>query len=502
MASPSLLGWSSCIFILLASFLVCSCLKWGTPLLDGYISPGEVRVCDAHSFERRLHNHSEIPQICANIIPTDVVANSSVAQDCVTWCHLSLGPGSALPYAFSPVHWLSLRLTNSTVQDAFIMCWKSETAACALSWMPQPWHMYLAALMYGSVSGIALVRYLWVSGSKPEEQDLENSDAEAADFSADGFWALKKVWEAPEGQDDGSSLVSSCESGSQVSVSEVQGPWSDGFHEDGPAVSPFAESKHCKMPFCCIPISSDLEGAKCELRLSAFLMLFEPSLDVLSVLIFLRSGQPIYAAIVGVATALSWALARDPFQIRGAAAMAESFSQGFPTKELLRHRKLELLEGAGATIVQCYALLNMDISSASLSSSITLSASAGLSLALSLPDTCRAVCVLVENAGNDYYAAEQSKRRLGFFGRYIVSFLCMMFAELAVLCKAKHFWAQFSSLVLVPLHMSWSDARTWELWLIATVLLLFRSAVLGAVPLACCGLLLSIQQGWISSAFS
>ena len=492
MASPSLLGWGSCVCLVLTALFLCYSLRQLAPLLDQRLAPGEVPLTDPASFARRLHNHSDMPQICETVVPTDVVANVSIAAECVAWCHESLGPGSALPYAFSPGHWMRLRSTNSTVRGSFSMCWKAETAARTFSWFPSVWQMYVAAMAYGSISGIALVHALWKK--TPEEGDVV--EAQPAAVGDEGWYTSLKVWSTPEDDVEESSLVSA------DSRSEVLGPCSDGFHDGGPAVSPFVASKRCKMPFCCIPVDSDLQGSTCELRLSALLMLFEPTLDVLSVLIFLRSGQPIYAAIVGVATTLSWILACDPLQIYGAAAMADSFVQGFPTQGLLRHKKVELLESAGATMVQCYALLSMDIASASLSNSITLSVSASISLTLSLPDTCKAIGVLVTNTANNYYAAEESKRRLGFFGRYIMSLLCMMFAWIAVVCKTKRPDTQFVPLWLVPLQHSWSDSRAYELWGIALVLLLFRAAVLCAIPLACGGLLLSIHQGWISSAFT
>ena len=486
---PSILGWVSCICLVFTAVLVCFCLEQVAPLLDQHLAPGQVPIRDARSFTQRLHNTFEMPQACETIVPTDVVANVSVATGCVAWCHESLGPASALPYAFSPRHWFHLRHTSPMVQRSFAMCWKAETAACALSWFPSAWHMYVFALMYGSISGFALLRALWEKNRLLAKRDVEDCTFGPSTSASDPA----KISRDTSEEDEQSSMVSS-ESGS-----DVRGPQTDGFLDDGSFVSPFLATQRCKMPFCCIAIDSDLQGSKCELRLSAFLMLFEPSLDVLSVMIFLRSGQPIYAAIVGLATLLSWIPSCDPFQIHGASAMAESFAQGFPTKGLLRHRKRELIESAGATIVQCYALLSMDIASASLSNSCTLTASASLSLALSLPDTCKAVGVLVEGTAHDYYAAEQSKQRLGFFGRYIVTFLCMMFAEIAFVLKGKQFDTQFTSLWLEPSKIPWSHERAWELWFIALILLCFRSAALAALPLAFCGLLLSIHQGWISS---
>ncbi|CAE7527341.1 unnamed protein product [Symbiodinium necroappetens] len=449
---------SSCLlplFLGLAVWGACQGIALGATGMDHFVAPEEVRVNSAESFAARLHNQSGMPQSCTRVVPTDAVENASVASECLAWCRDSLGPGSGFPFAFSPCHWRQMKEAGEAVETSFKTCWKVETAAWALGWCPSNWQMYLAAVLYGSVSSIAFLCFQWKNWDEESESDEsdESEESEAEDSESQRRLRHRPDYVAPD---------------------------DEGFE----AGSPFAASRRHKPPFCCIGINSDYAGAKCQLRLSCFFMLFEPALDILSILMFLRRGQPIYAAVVGTSVAISCALERDLFQIRGAAAMAASLRRGFATPLLYEHQVLEIVESSGSTIVQCYAALRMDLTvGASLSTVCTLIASAGCSLLLSLPQAVRAASVLVGVYLNDYYEQEKRKAGVQAVWRYLPSMLCMSVAELALIL-GRHNDGQFAS----PWSLIW-QMPSGELFLSALFLLLFRVAVLGGLVLgvsACC----------------
>ena len=405
--------------------------------LDQFIAPGELPVDSPESFHTRLHNHTTMPQSCTFVVPRDAVENVSVAEECLAWCRASLGPGAGIVFAFSPLHWRYIQQAGFTVQTSFKMCWKVETAAWALGWCPADWQMYLIVSLYGSVSGLSFLHFL----KKNVEEDSSSDDSESDNLQ------------------------------------RCTAPDDEGFVEGGP----FFSTRRYRAPFCCFSISSDYEGAKCQLRLSAFFMLFEPALDILSVLMFLRRGQPIYAAVVGTSVVFSCLLVCDLFQVRGVAAMAQSLGRGFATGDLYCYRVMELVESFGSTLVQCYAALRMDLSWASVSAVCTLLGSAGISLAVSMPDACRAALVLFKtHARNDYYQQERVKAEVNVLQRYWPSVLCMAIAELA-LVVGRHNDGQLSSPWAVLLA---APASSWDSFLSALLLLGFRIAVLSALVIA------------------
>ena len=420
-------------------------LALGAAEVDQHLAPGQPLLNDVASFAERLQNHTEMPPSCRAVVLTDSVANASVADACLTWCQRSLGPGAGLPYAFSPLHWNRLKSTHiADVQQSFRMCWKVETAAWALAWLPEVWQMYVAACVYGSISCVSFLCEL--SRSAHESDSDESNEADTSESDQLRAFSTSR-W--------------------------LRGPDDEGFCEGGP----FIESRTHRLPFCCVGIHSDHEGAMGQLRVSAFLMIFEPALDVLSTIMFLRRGQPIYAAIVGASVAVSRVLACDAFQIRGALAMAQSLARGFATRELYQHRTTELFESVGATIVQCYAALRMDMASANLSAVITLIASAGISLAVSMPDACRAFLVLWrgEPAWENYYRAEETKANVTVLQRYWPSVLCLTIAEAAVLL-GRHYDGQLSSTWTVL--SAEASCTSLELYISALLLFLFRVVVL------------------------
>ena len=446
---------SSCVLLIglvLAVWAVGHGVALGATALDHFIDPEEVRVHGPDSFVARLQNHSAMPESCTRVVPTDAVETAAVAKECLAWCRDSLGPGCGFPFAFSPLHWRWMRQAGEGVETSFKMCWKVETAAWALGWCPSDWQMYVAVALYGSVSGIAF--FCFLRKNWEEESESEESDDSASEHLRG------------PGRPD------------------FLAPDDEGF-EDG---SPFAASRRYRPPFCCIPIDSDYEGAKCQLRQLSFFMLFEPALDVLSILMFLRRGQPIYAAVASISVAISCLLEQDLFQIRGAAAAAASLGRGFATPALYQHQLLEIVESSGSTIVQCYAALRMDLSCATLPTVCTLIAGAGSSLLLSLPQAVRAAYVLMSRNVNNYYEQERHKAAVLVFWRYGPSVLCMSIAELALIL-GRHNDGQLSS----PWSLLW-EMPGWELRLSALFLLLFRVAVL-------CGLVLGISASCLICGF-
>ena len=458
----------SCMVLLCVGFTVWSVgegMKLGAKCLDQFVAPGEVPVDSAESFISRLHNRTAMPQSCSVVVPKDMVENASVAQECLAWCRDGLGPGSGIIFAFSPLHWSYLKKTSSAVETSFKMCWKVETAAWALGLCPANWQMYLAACLYGSFSCMAFLCFLQTGCGEADSEGLV-TEPECSRALVD-----------PDSDDKDLDPV--------VTTKWCKPP----FHEEFMPGGPFVATRRYKPPFCCISITSDHEGAKCQLRLSAFFMLLEPALDVLSVLMFLRRGQPIYAAVVGTSIVLACLLERDPFQIRGMRAMAQSLKRGFATQELYQIRMMELVESFGATFVQCYAGLRMDTSWASLSAVCTLLGGASISLAISIPDACRAVVVLLESSSyNDYYKQEEIKASVSFIGRYWPSVLCMALAELA-LVLGRHNDCQFScpfSVVVGP------PTESWDSFLTSLILLCFRTTLVSALLVAGVG----CSLGW------
>eukprot|EP00438_Fugacium_kawagutii_P032255 Skav209886 [mRNA] locus=scaffold2642:232902:234173:- [translate_table: standard] len=131
--------------------------------------------------------------------------------------------------------------------------------------------------------------------------------------------------------------------------------------------------------------SSGIGEANWSLHFGVLGTLVEPSLDLLSVLTFLHNGQPHFAFYVILGLLLSFRHSCDPFQLKGARAAAESFKQGFESKEFLQHKKIERIETLISTAVQVYAVLILDIRAVQFFAALNLMGGAAFSVLVSLP---------------------------------------------------------------------------------------------------------------------
>ena len=335
------------------------------------------------SWEDVFNNNSAVPLNCSHIVATDLVPNTSIADECLPWCHESLGPRSHLEvFLLSPAFVFGLGwsyMMDPSISSVIFMCLKVETASWGLWLLPSPVYAYMASFAYGCVSFVWLI-YFW--NITPKQH---------------------------------CSL----------------GPNQDGIQQDGPFTSGY-----CKAPLCCISVGSDREASEWSLGLSAVFQSLEPTLDVLSIITFVRCGQPFYAAMALTGVAFAILELMDPFQISGAKAMAQSLAQGFATKGLHELKAAESIETFCVTMVQCFALLRAASAQSDTETSIvlTLAVGASLSLFVSMPDQSKS-WHLIDTARQpnlqDFYAVERTKAQMSMYQKYEGSISCIVFATLS-----------------------------------------------------------------------
>ena len=286
----------------------------------------------------RLENQTALPASCSQIVADDAVANETVGSHCLAWCHEALGQGSAIAYAIS--YWHVLSIVGSPQRDVYLSCWKAETANFAFWIMPSRWWLYIYSLAYGSISFFF-------------------------------FW--RKWCQTPEEEKPGSP--------SSTEISPT-GPFRDGYGD---------------FHFCGKKVSSDREGSELNLWFTAFFILFEPFGDLLSILTVLRKGQLFVTAFMTFGVMFPILLRKyDIFQVEGAEEVARSLAQGYETKGLLKHKQFEGVESTWCTAVQVYVLLTSSLHAFDPSSLINLAFSACLSIAISIPSSNKARHVMGE----------------------------------------------------------------------------------------------------------
>mmetsp|Transcript_53425 Transcript_53425/g.124392 ORF Transcript_53425/g.124392 Transcript_53425/m.124392 type:complete len:524 (+) Transcript_53425:31-1602(+) len=378
---------------------------------------------------------SAMPDNCSSIVRTDIVPHA-VISECLSWCREGLGRGSGIVLLANPL--LSFQaIIGNTAGQVYVTCWKTETASFGMWLMPSTWQMYLLVLAYSSFSSFV---FLWTWYYSPTEHNAQGPKEER-------------------------------------SLSPGRGPF----------------------PMCCYAPPTDRARADVSMCLAAFFRLLEPATDVLSVLVFVRSGQPFYAIYVSLAILLSLLAAGDFLQVRGARAMAKSLARGYATPELLHHEVAEETEAMMGTMVQTYALFQLDIAEIQHPVSVVLPIlfSIGLSMAIGLPNmrTTRSLLANVAAADLDnFYKVDQEKKQVGMISKYAPAFTicCFVFSAHCFLelmdptlyhhcCREMLLGlGNFGSLRPFLSSLPWRA----EHWLIAWMLLLFRCCVILASPLS------------------
>eukprot|EP00438_Fugacium_kawagutii_P016343 Skav208941 [mRNA] locus=scaffold1880:141876:143171:+ [translate_table: standard] len=177
-------------------YLWCGLAIHLAPVLDHALNPEEPSLSlhwpwdpdwhDSTAFlpnlAKRVHNTSALPIQCSNILQSDVVPDASEA--CLSWCRESLGPGSAMAYAFSPMHYASISLVHNYTSQFHVLktCWKVETASWTLKWMPHLSLMYFYSLAYGSISSVMFLyrfkkcKTVCYSNVQPETSESSSSE--------------------------------------------------------------------------------------------------------------------------------------------------------------------------------------------------------------------------------------------------------------------------------------------------------------------------------------
>ena len=114
---------------------------------------------------------------------------------------------------------------------------------------------------------------------------------------------------------------------------------------------------------CCWQPPTDFCASRWALAKSALSVLTEPLFDVFSIATFLKNGQPFYFLVLICGFAMSSASSGlDGLQAKGAMALVKSWHRGFPTKELLQHKRHDLPENMVSTSIQLYACLTLSSS--------------------------------------------------------------------------------------------------------------------------------------------
>lgn len=332
--------------------------------------------CSQHGMVARVQNTTAMSLLCRDIIPLDAVTNISVAETCSEWCHEALGPNSAVPYMLSWGHVLGVLASEQSIRHVYLTCWKAQTAAMALELMPEWYSVYLLAMVYGLWSIIAFLWTFW----NTEPQTVPGGPAQNH-VTPDG----------PYGRICG-DIPCCC---LPIRCNQAL-PLENGWNE---------------APLC-YPVSSDRNGSEIGLKVAAFFIWFEPFGDIVSILTLLRIGQPFPAAFMAFGIALPCAIARDPLQLSGARAVAESLRKGFETRALLQYRDHEWWESVVCATVQFYTLMSLHPKAIKLSAGLNLLVSASLNLAISIPAQDQASHVIRELKDSDWtFAKIQEAKR-------------------------------------------------------------------------------------------
>ena len=308
------------------------------------------------------------PPSCQSINATDVAANTSVAQECQEWCEHNLGRGAGAPIVFQ-VSFALMEPRYHEICKLFITCFKAEVAMMGAH-IPNKW---LVGLIY---RGVGLLPAIILLSQKLKRMKLWRSTAED---SEDG------------------------ESGTTTEDTEVNLPKGEGCECSGPPCL-----SDCCIG-CCWQPPTDFCASRWALAKSAFSVLMEPLFDVFSIVTFLKSGQPFYFLAFIIGLVFSFVSSGDSLQAKGAMALVKSWHRGFPTKELLRHKRLDLPENIVSTFIQLYACLTLS-SSDNPKNVIMFGVFGWSSLWLTLADAT--LCLDESLNYDDFYEVERARKEV------------------------------------------------------------------------------------------
>ena len=316
--------------------LLALALAAGAQILDAKVAPDEqqLSVFDVtEMLATRVHNQTALPPSCSQIITDDAVADKTIGSQCLPWCYETLGSGSGVAYAISPVHVMSI--WNSPQKDIYLSCWKAETADFAFWMMPSSWLLYVYSLCY---SGISLAVFWRKWRQTPRQENLNGP------------------------------------SNTQITPT---GPFQDGY---------------AHFPFCGKKVSSDREGCELKLWFTACCTWSEPLLDLLSILTVLRKGHLYLTATMAFGFLLPcfFCCCKDTL----ADETARSLAQGYETRGLFRQQGMNVLESLWCTAVQVYVLMTATLSTLDLVSLINLALAACLGILVSIPRSAKAFYVM------------------------------------------------------------------------------------------------------------
>ena len=309
------------------------------------------------------------PYPCIVARATDIFLNAS-ATGCRAWCRRELGPSSGLLHALSPLHWLLVQRSWDFVFSLdYGMCFKAETSAWALTWFPSQFLSWLVASTYGS---IAIITFFCKLVACPRE------------FVASG-------------------------------------PSPNEMRPNDQAVKPWHEP----------PFTNDRARSQFQLSRSAIFLLMETAQDLLSIIMFLRFGQPVYAMGMCFFVLCSRLHAGDVFQVGGAGALARSLARGFATKEMYQHFASEVIEGMGGTLIQLYALF---VGRYENDAFAILCINVYTSLMVTVPNGFEAWSLLhrdVQEFFDDYYAVQKLRSQTSWLWKFLPSLLAVLIAAVA-----------------------------------------------------------------------
>lgn len=341
-------------------------VSWRNPF--GYIRG---RFADA---EKRNITMEQAPDACKWLQKTDLAGNQSIAEDCREWCEENLATGAGWPLMVA----MPALLDASEAAAAFKTCFKAQTATLGRHWLPTCWSVFVCALVYRLCAGPVA----WAEG-----------------------WDSMLCSE-------GSELLCSEEANTELQVA----PDSEGYRA-------FPEG-NWGFPFSFFyRATSDMDASRCKLLVSLFTTLAEPFSDLVSMLTFLRNGQPFYLGVMAFGFWQSAMFADgDLLQWEGLAEGRKSWRRGFATLAFIKHKRDEVFECGLSTAIQVFALLTLHPAEDA-QQMLMLALFAAMTLAITGPEGAEAFWVwvwgLLEGGNVDhFYQVAEKKKSLQAWQKY------------------------------------------------------------------------------------
>lgn len=397
---------------------------------------------------------SKAPGSCQAIHSTDVASNASEAGDCTRWCEHHLGNGAGWPMATWMATHRAFPIPNETASiDLYITCLKSQVATLGAK-VPSSWGLGIVYRFVGLIPAIVVARSM----------------------ASQGLHGLQGLGEE---------------------VPEVQPPDQDGCR---------GESDHGPFPngdlgfplniaYRCWRPASDLSASRVKLLTAAISILTEPISLVVSMVTFLKMGQPFYIAwmmfglllssVAGVCMTKKWL---DILQSQGARAWVQSFERGWGTREFFLRKASEVPENFISTAIQLHAATTLSPTEAT-STVLMLFVFAGISVLLTFPEgTVAWILVTKTNWGrwfleeepevDDFYQVQSCKKQIPWFVKHLLTVVVLsLVASKSSSAKGTEqqisFGILLAELLLVPLAalLHWvqrpqrdGEVRSFRLW--------------------------------------